>query len=413
MSDITVTFSKDRYIFGEDTMIEGKISVNPELLSQDSGDIEVSHYVKEWIFGKIIHAENLAELFQPTKFLSITNPNSHTSTYSIDKRKLKKGELSFQFDITTPNFYGDMWVSEWDGDYSCIVNFIAVTLDELDISERFPVRIEWESVKPVLLKKEEEKEVTDEDDFDEEEEKYDASKWVKVLWDSRLISESGYNDTSNLTTRERIGKILYELKIFWILYRILWIGAIPFYVFSLSEVLVTFLPRFSTTSIENIFGWAVVFFLLLRFYFVSSFKRALNKRSVALDIYDPEEEEENYFRECFRWSSLKVKQLLTPDYGDPLYPIQVSGKCEIGLRLWYEYTIWKNNTVTQEIIDKNIFKCSFSSLWSLMEKEIPLEKWINEVASIKSNQENLLCEITIDITYTWLSKERETIDLYY
>jgi hypothetical protein len=105
--------------------------------------------------------------------------------------------------------------------------------------------------------------------------------------------------------------------------------------------------------------------------------------------------------------------LLTLDAGDPFYPIQVSGKCEIGLRLRYEYTIWKNNTVTQEIIDKNIFKCSFSSLSSLMEKEVPLEKWINDVASIKYEQEHLLCEVTIDMTYTWLTKERETIDLIW
>lgn len=47
-----------------------------------------------------------------------------------------------------------------------------------------------------------------------------------------------------------------------------------------------------------------------------------------------------------------------------------------------------------------------------MEKEIPLEKWVNEVASIKNEHEHLVCEVTIDITYTGLTKERETITLF-
>lgn len=413
MSDITVTFSKDRYIFGEDTSIEGKITINRDASSEFEGNIEVKHIIKEWVFEKVINADTLDELLKPASFFAIKNPFKTINTYTISILKLKKNEYNFQFDITTPNFYGDMWVWPWDGNYSCIINYIVITLDQNGISETLPVRIEWDNVQPVLLKKEKEKEILDEDTFDEEEEKFDESKWIKLLWWERLISQSAYDDVSSLSIIEKIGKMLYELKVFWILYRTLCIGAFPFFIFSLSEVLVTFIPAFTISNIDNFYTWVVVFFLILRFYFVSSFKKKIEKRSVSIDIFEPDEDEEKYFRKCFEWNQLKLEKLFEPDFGDPLYPLSISGKCEIWIELLYDYRISKHYSFQQTIINKKIFSGTFSSLSSLMNKEIVLEKWVNDIARLQNEHGKLTCEVIVDITYTWLTKERETIDLIW
>ncbi len=402
VSEISIKFSKEKYIFGVDTHIEGMLDI-PEWYP-------ISWDMKIWIRYSIFDSYNDSILNWDTIDIADLSDIADVDDNLIENITITGPKKSFSFLIKSPNFYGDIWVPDYSNYFSYIINCITVSIQDIHFSRRIPVRIEYPGFDSLQLKDLDQRENIDEEDLDDlDETAKDNTLWLKVLFDDKVIPEYLYNDMTEITWLQRIGKFVHDSKflnkifLFWIF------TFIPYYGWSFNFQTFNIFMDAPKQAIDIVYTVFILICIYLHFFCVGAYKKYIEKKSWWMNmLYDSEEDlEEDYHINCFQKNIMSLRELVAENTKNPWFSLNMRGTLKMGLSLYHSHRKHE-----QIFINKQFAEYKFSSLATLLDHQIELPDWVRDMVSIHDEDWNLYCDIIIFIQYDGLMNQYREINLY-
>ncbi len=379
-----VTFTKENFIFWKDTTINGTILV-PDFDVWAITKIQVKHIIR---YGLIYKVDGKPGEFRDSK------------EKILSRLDISPALPTFSLPILYPNIQStDGKVFYWDGDSFAMQNIILITLvgksrlpfanDPIEII----IPIEWPTLSDNAIDTNwmnEESLIDEEAGINQVE---TTKKWSILLpwkneyWENDIVSEKFYNNILEAYFFARFWNTLYRHIFFIVLYYLAAAGVCLSIL-----ILIFFWGNFaSSNSVSVLLGSNFTYFadiaigvIIVSFTYLwlqgipKRYLQGKMKLEKQLSTKSWVKLSELFMKDCVAVKDIFKESELTRS--NPI--LWEKWSITIRFQLSHEFPIYKQNFHIQMLFDETIFEVDFTSFRDILEHELKIPKWLNEMLMI-------------------------------